>query len=159
LIPAPRRADTIDGVTPIIVSDDGYGYRDRLFSIEKIQLTDHADTVLIGPDSGVLLKSLQEIDAGGNAVDEKDILDFSTFDGALTVVHGRLTGTDIDVQLKNFEEVIGSSSTDTFDFTGSSVTKVEGAQETMSSLAEIPMQFCSEAKEMIPLQQEAREAF
>lgn len=143
---AASGADTIDGVTPIIVSDDGYGYRDRLFSIEKIKLTDHADTVLVGPDSDVVLKSLQEIDAGGNGSDEKDILDFSTFNGAVTVDHGRLTGTDIDVELKNFEQVIGSSFTDTFDFTGSSVTKVEGAQEMMSSRPEIPMQFCSEAK-------------
>ena len=73
---AASGADTIDGVTPIIVSDDGYGYRDRLFSIEKIKLTDHADTVLVGPDSDVLLKSLQEIDAGGNGSDEKTFLIF-----------------------------------------------------------------------------------
>jgi hypothetical protein len=116
----------IDGVTPIIVSDDGYGYRDRLFSIENIKLTDHADTVLIGSGSDVLLKLLQEIDAGGNGSDEKDTLDFSTFDAELIIVDGRLTGTDTDVQLKNFEQVIGSSSADTFDFAGASVTKVDG---------------------------------
>jgi Ca2+-binding RTX toxin-like protein len=34
---AVSTSDMIDGLTPIIVSDDGYGGRDRLFSIEKNQ--------------------------------------------------------------------------------------------------------------------------
>ncbi|RXT50587.1 calcium-binding protein [Bradyrhizobium betae] len=119
-------ADVIDGLTPIIVSDDGYGYRDRLFSIEKLMLTAHGDTVLIGAGSDVLLKPLQEIDAGDNGTDEADILDFSGSDGALTVADGKLTGTDISILIKNFEQVIGSSSGDAFNFAGTSVTKVEG---------------------------------
>ena len=123
---ASGAADTLDGITPILVSDDGYGGRDRLFSIEKIVLTDHADTVLIGPGSDVLLKPLQEIDAGGNASDERDIIDFSASDSAVTITDNRLIGTDINILLKNFEEVIGSNSNDTFDFTGHSIIKVDG---------------------------------
>ena len=36
---AATGADKMDGLTPIVVSDDGYGDRDRLFSIENIKLT------------------------------------------------------------------------------------------------------------------------
>jgi hypothetical protein len=78
-------------------------------------------------DSHVLLmKSLQEIDAGGNAAGEKDVVDFSAYDGAVTIANGRLTGTDIDVQLKNFEEVIGSKFNDTLNYGNSFVTRVDG---------------------------------
>lgn len=119
-------ADKVDDVTPIIVTDNGFGGRDRLVSIETIKLTDQADTVLIGAGSDELLKGLKEIDAGGNGTGEKDILDFSKFDGTLTIADGKLIGTDISILIKNFEQVIGSSAGDTFNFAGSSVTKVEG---------------------------------
>ena len=125
-VTAVADTDKIDGLTPIIVSDDGYGGRDRLVSIETIKLTDQADTVLIGAGSDVLLKGLKEIDAGGNGTGEKDILDFSKFDGTLTIADGKLIGTDISILIKNFEQVIGSSAGDTFNFAGTSVAKVEG---------------------------------
>lgn len=116
-------SDKMDGLTPIIVSDDGYGGRDRLFSIEKIKLSDHADTVRVAKDSVDLLSSLKEIDAGGNPCKVPDVLDFSQLTTGVTLTKGRLAGTEF----KNFEKIIGTAQADTIDF---SSTKIEGCSDT-----------------------------
>ncbi|WP_145984416.1 calcium-binding protein [Bradyrhizobium nitroreducens] len=116
-------ADTMDGLTPIIVSDDGYGDSDRLFSIEKIKLTNYADTVRIGTQGLELLSTLQEIDAGDNPDDQPDILDFSQFASGITLTNLKLDGTDTD--FKNFDKIIGTSRADTFDFSGISSAKLD----------------------------------
>jgi Ca2+-binding RTX toxin-like protein len=97
---AVSEADKMDGLTPIVVSDDGYGGRDRLFSIEKIKLSGNADVVRVGADSDDLLRTLQEIDGGGQSGTQGDTLDFSgrtgaTFIGSATSTPGAPQAVEI----------------------------------------------------------------
>jgi Ca2+-binding RTX toxin-like protein len=112
-------SDKMDGVTPIIVSDDGYGGRDRLFSIEKIKLSKHKDTVTFANDSEGLLASLKEIDAGENPDDEPDILDFSQLTTGISVKNGKLESTG--TEFKNFDKILGTAKNDTLDFSNAAV--------------------------------------
>ncbi|WP_375411246.1 calcium-binding protein, partial [uncultured Bradyrhizobium sp.] len=108
---AASGADKMDGLTPILVSDDGYGGRDRLFSVEKIKLSDKDDVVRIGADSGDLLKPLQEIDGGGG----RNTLDLRPNSSGITFENNKIKG--YDTQFKNFNvlslgdgsNIIGSS--------------------------------------------------
>src|SRR5882724_5666290 len=95
----------VDGITPIIVTDNGFGGTDRLVSIEKIKLGAQADTVTVGKGASDLLKPLQQIDAGGNPDGTQDVFDARNFDGKLQFKDGHLTGDGIDIKLDNFEKV------------------------------------------------------
>jgi hypothetical protein len=112
-------SDKMEGLTPIIVSDDGYGGRDRLFSIEKIKLTKHQDTVTFANDSEDLLTWLKEIDAGENPEDEPDILDFSQLTTGISVKNGKLESTG--TEFKNFDKILGTAKNDTLDFSNATV--------------------------------------
>jgi len=118
--------DRMVGLTPIIVSDDGYGGRDRLFSIENITLSEYADTVHIGAGSQDLLKSLQKIDAGANSDGAKDILDLSQFDGKVQIKNGHLLGDGIDIKLDGFEHVKLSSGDDDVEISGTEFDGLDG---------------------------------
>jgi Ca2+-binding RTX toxin-like protein len=108
---AVSAADKMDGLTPILVSDDGYGGRDRLFSIEKIKLSDNEDVVRVGADSGDLLKPLQEVDGGAG----RNTLDLRPISSGITFENNKIKG--YDTQFKNFNvlslgdgsNIIGSS--------------------------------------------------
>lgn len=65
----------VDGVAPIMVTDNGFGGTDRLISIEKIKLTGHNDTVTVGPTFGQALQTLQEVDANTQDRNSGDTLD------------------------------------------------------------------------------------
>ncbi|MGY3448401.1 calcium-binding protein [Bradyrhizobium sp. USDA 4353] len=72
----------VDGVAPIMVTDNGFGGTDRLISIEKIKLGDKDDSVTVGPTFADALNKLQEIDGGGgqNTLDLRQIPKSYTFD-------------------------------------------------------------------------------
>jgi Ca2+-binding RTX toxin-like protein len=117
---------SITGGPIIKVSEDGTAGVDTLVSVEKLRLSDHNDTVTLKSDDALALSKVKEIDAGDQDGGGRDILDLSEFDGDLSIVDGKLTGTDISIKLDNFEEIIGLNSNDTLDLSGTSVTKVEG---------------------------------
>jgi len=116
-------ADKMDGLTPIIVSDDGYGDHDRLFSIENIVLTNYADTVRIGTQGLDLLSTLREIDAGDNPDDQPDVLDFSASEAGISLTGVTLDG--VHTVFKNFEKVVGTSRDDKFDLSRIPAAKME----------------------------------
>jgi Ca2+-binding RTX toxin-like protein len=113
------------GVRATIEKDpDGADHTDFVYEVENFKLGQGADTVKIS--AGADLSTIRSIDAGTQPEDGKDILDLSEFDGDLSVDDGKLTGTDISIQLDNFEEIIGLNSSDMLDLDGTSVTKVDG---------------------------------
>ncbi|KJC54173.1 hypothetical protein UP10_40625 [Bradyrhizobium sp. LTSPM299] len=83
-----RDVDKMDGLTPIIVSDDGYGSRDRLFSIEQIILSKYDDTVKVGPGFEDLLKSLERIDGG----EGRNTLDLTKISKDITFNNNKIEG-------------------------------------------------------------------
>jgi hypothetical protein len=113
------------GVRATIEKDpDGADHTDFVYEVENFKLGQGADTVKIS--AGADLSTIRSIDAGTQPENGKDILDLSEFDGDLSVDDGKLTGTDISIQLDNFEEIIGLNSSDMLDLDGTSVTKVDG---------------------------------
>jgi hypothetical protein len=102
----------MDGLTPIIVSDDGYGGRDRLFSIEKIKLGAKNDIVTVGATFGDLLKPLQEIDGGGG----RNTLDLTQISSGVTFENNKIKG--YDSQFKNFNTINLGSGNNTVKGTG-----------------------------------------
>jgi len=113
------------GVRAAVEKDpDGADHTDFVYEVENFKLGQGADTVKI--NAGADLSTIKSIDAGTQPENGKDILDLSEFDGDLSVDDGKLTGTDISIQLDNFEEIIGLNSSDTLDLDGTSVTKVDG---------------------------------
>jgi Ca2+-binding RTX toxin-like protein len=117
---------SITGDPVIKVSADGAVGVDTLVSVEKLRLSDHNDTVTVKNDNALALSKMKEIDAGDQDGSSRDILDLSEFDGSLNVVDGKLQGDSINIEIKNFEEIIGSNSNNTIDVSGTSVTKVDG---------------------------------
>jgi hypothetical protein len=110
---AATSSEKMDGLTPIIVSDDGYGGRDRLFSIEKIKLGAGNDTVTIGATFGDLLKPLQEIDGGGG----RNTLDLRLIGSSITFKNNKIIG--YDTQFKGFEVLKADPGDDTIILKGS----------------------------------------
>ncbi len=112
----------LDEKKPIVVSDDGYGTPDYLYSIEKILGTSDDDTVEVqggeelfqaskyALSEGILpIGSALEIDGG----EGKDTLDFTSYSGNLEVGSWFETGATIgDVTFKDFEVIEGTNSTD-----------------------------------------------
>jgi len=117
---------SITGDPIIKVSADGTVGVDTLVSVEKLRLSDHNDTVTVKNDNALALSKMKEIDAGDQDGSSRDILDLSEFDGSLNVVDGKLQGDEINIEIKNFEEIIGSNSNNTIDVSGTSVAKVDG---------------------------------
>ncbi|MDX6584537.1 MAG: hypothetical protein QOI10_3721, partial [Solirubrobacterales bacterium] len=109
---AATSSEKMDGLTPIIVSDDGYGGRDRLFSIEKIKLGEKNDIVTIGATFGDLLKPLQEIDSGGG----RNTLDLTQISSGITFENNKIKG--YDTQFKNFNTINLGSGNNTVKGTG-----------------------------------------
>jgi hypothetical protein len=124
---AATGADKMDGLTPIVVTDDGYGGRDRLFSIEKIKLSSHDDTVRVASDSADLLKTLKEIDGGGQDSAAGDVIDASAYGKAFKLNKGKLEG--FDVEFKNFETLK--------DGAGSTKIEIHGANSTGRTIARL----------------------
>ena len=112
-------ADKMDGLTPILVTDDGYGGRDRLFSIEKIKLSGYDDVVRVGADSGDLLKPLQEIDGGGG----RNTLDLTTIGSSITFKNNKIIG--YDTQFKGFEVLKADPGDDTIILKGSDAQSLQ----------------------------------
>jgi hypothetical protein len=105
------------------VSNDGYGNRDELHSIEKLLLTNQADTIKVKAVSN--LSGFKEIDGGSQPDDAKDVLDFSQSDDPVS-----FTDTTLDVAgtvFKNFEKLILSDKEDTVKIT--SLAKLGGLNE------------------------------
>jgi hypothetical protein len=97
---------------------------DTLRSIEKIKLSDQADTLKIR--AGTDLKALKQIDGGSNPSGTPDVVDLSLYDGKLQLKNGHLTGDEIDIQLDNFEKLVGTTSGDTFDLNNGTITWADG---------------------------------
>ncbi|GJL61950.1 MAG: hypothetical protein NPIRA04_06040 [Nitrospirales bacterium] len=97
----------VEGKRSIVVSDDGYGDTDYLFSIEQILGTSYADTVQVHGgaevfDAANYALSMGELDIDG--ADGNDTLDFRGFTGALRtndnlgdVQVGDVTFTDFEI--------------------------------------------------------------
>jgi hypothetical protein len=102
------------------VTDDGYGGRDRIFSIEKIKLSGHDDTVKVGSDSADLLKTLKEIDGGGQDSAAGDVIDAAGYGKAFKLNKEKLEG--FDVEFKNFGNFEGCS--------GATKIEIHGANST-----------------------------
>jgi hypothetical protein len=110
---AATSSEKMDGLTPIIVSDDGYGGRDRLFSIEKIKLGAKNDIVTIGATFADLLKPLQEIDGGGG----RNTLDLRQIGKDITFENNKIKG--YDTQFKGFQVLKADPGNDTVILKGS----------------------------------------
>jgi RTX calcium-binding nonapeptide repeat (4 copies) len=80
---------------------------DLLLSIEKIYLSDQANTLAVS--GGIDLRGLLEVDAGGQADGTQDVLDLSQL-GKLELINGKING--FDTTFKNFERVVLSSDAD-----------------------------------------------
>ena len=79
---------------------------DTLHSIEKFKLSDQADTFIVA--SGTDLKTILEIDGGGQPVGALDVLDLSHLAPGLKITDGKLGVTAI----KDFEKLILTSGND-----------------------------------------------
>jgi Ca2+-binding RTX toxin-like protein len=97
---------------------------DTLHSIERIVLSGGADTLRV--DAGANLVGIQEIDAGANPAGTQDTLDLSAYSGKLELKNGNLIGDGINIQLDNFEKVVGLSSEDQINLTGTSIRFAQG---------------------------------
>ncbi|MEZ6086425.1 MAG: calcium-binding protein, partial [Phycisphaerae bacterium] len=102
----------LDGWHPIWVSDDGYGTADYLYSIEKIQGTQHDDTVKVNGGDEVFDKSnyalSQDLLSFGSALEidggaGEDTLDFTNYTGSVNISElDPANATVGDVSFKNF---------------------------------------------------------
>lgn len=97
---------------------------DTLHSIEKIKLSDGADTLKIA--AGADLAGIQEIDAGANPNGTPDVLDLSAFDGKLQLNNGELIGDGVDIKLNNFEKIVGLGSSDFIVATDDTISQIYG---------------------------------
>ena len=105
----------LDGNKPIVVSDDGYGASDYLFSIEKIVGTAFEDTVEVNGGDSVLNASSYALSSGVLEIDFSggdDTLDFTNFSGSVDFKKTLATGSPKvgDVTFLNFEIVKDSDS-------------------------------------------------
>jgi hypothetical protein len=90
-----------------------------LQSIERITLSNSADTLILGVKSS--LDGLNEIDAAEGI----DTIDFAGSPSAITIDHLKVTSSG--TQLKNFEIIVGTKFADTFKF--SSIDDFTGLQK------------------------------
>jgi hypothetical protein len=74
---------------------------DVLHSIEKIRLSNQADTVTIDANSGKALDYLQEIDAGGHPSGARDVLDLRRLGKSITFHNDKIQG--YKTEFKGFE--------------------------------------------------------
>jgi hypothetical protein len=99
--------DKVDGVAPIMVTDNGFGGTDRLISIEKIKLGGQDDTVTVGPTFADALKTLQEVDGGGG----RNTLDLTQISKDLTFENNKIKG--YNTEFKNFNVLKADPGDDT----------------------------------------------
>ncbi len=97
----------LDGIKPIVVSDDGYGDFDYLHSIEKIVGTSMDDTVEVNGGDEVFDGSNYALSEGKLEIDAKegelDTLDFTSFSDSLRTEQDNGHAKVGDVTFKNFE--------------------------------------------------------
>jgi RTX calcium-binding nonapeptide repeat (4 copies) len=86
------------------------GETDVLHSIEKIKLSEKADTLVIGFNTDLI--GLQEIDAGGQDAGTIDILDVQNTDYIFNEQTNKIEG--FDVEFKNFEGIYLPNGSDIF---------------------------------------------
>lgn len=105
-----------DGVVGTLVSDDGNGGQDWLYSIENIIGTNEADTLVLGPQALGLLPSIVSIDLGTSLGVDPDRVDLSSLTTGLTINLGAtgptFSGNGPAVPVVGAEIVIGTSGAD-----------------------------------------------
>jgi RTX calcium-binding nonapeptide repeat (4 copies) len=126
LTPESIQSDGLEIDFPVQVASNGGAPdipADHLKSVEKLLLTDKADTVRVDASGTAALKVLQEIDAGGQDDGTRDVLDLTQFGTKVEFLDGKIKG--YETEFKNFEKLVLSPFDDKVELNGPNTAQLQ----------------------------------
>lgn len=90
------------------LTDASSGASDSFVNVQKIVLSNQADDLKItAADAAALKATFLSIDAGGQGAGQSDVLDLSAAGNSLQVNDGHIVGDGVNIEISNFETIIG----------------------------------------------------